>query len=89
MILRALPMRSGGSLAHSVLAHEQIVDMVRKDEIRPRMLTRFLTLTGEVPLLREIRHEKSPTRRQSWRLAGFRGGWAFIVPNPTKYPFSG
>jgi hypothetical protein len=36
-----------GSLAYSVLTHEEIVDLVWADELRPLLLTRFPTLTED------------------------------------------
>jgi len=38
---------SGGSIAYSVLTHEEIVDLVWTDELRPLLLKRFPTLTEE------------------------------------------
>ena len=38
---------SGGSIAYSVLTHEEIVDLVWTDELRPLLLRRFPTLTEE------------------------------------------
>jgi len=38
---------SGGSIAYSVLTHEEIVDLVWTDELRPLLLERFPTLTEE------------------------------------------
>jgi hypothetical protein len=38
---------SSGSLAYSVLTHEQIVDLVWTDELRPLLLKRFPALTEE------------------------------------------
>jgi hypothetical protein len=42
-----LLMCSGGSFAYSVLTHEEIVDLLWKDEIRPLLLKRFPALTEE------------------------------------------
>jgi len=38
---------SSGSIAYSVLTHEEIVDLVWTDELRPLLLKRFPTLTEE------------------------------------------
>jgi hypothetical protein len=38
---------SGGSFAYSVLTHEEIVDLLWADEIRPLLLTRFPGLTDD------------------------------------------
>src|SRR5437660_3458499 len=38
---------SRGSIAYSVLTHEEIVDLVWTDELRPLLLKRFPTLTEE------------------------------------------
>src|ERR1700737_1008452 len=38
---------TSGSLAYSVLTHEEIVDLVWADELRPLLLLRFPTLTEE------------------------------------------
>ena len=38
---------SGGSIAYSVLTHEEIVDLVWTDEIRPLLLMRFPVLTED------------------------------------------
>jgi Zinc dependent phospholipase C len=38
---------SGGSIAYSVLTHEEIVDLVWTDEIRPLLLLRFPALTED------------------------------------------
>jgi hypothetical protein len=38
---------TSGSFAYSVLTHEEIVDLVWADELRPLLLTRFPTLTEE------------------------------------------
>jgi len=43
----ALLMCSGGSFAYSVLTHEEIVDLLWKDEIRSLLLKRFPTLTDD------------------------------------------
>jgi hypothetical protein len=40
-------MCSGGSFAYSVLTHEEIVDLLWKDEIRPLLLKRFPALTED------------------------------------------
>jgi hypothetical protein len=40
-------MCTGGSFAYSVLTHEEIVDLLWKDEIRPLLLKRFPALTEE------------------------------------------
>jgi hypothetical protein len=38
---------SHGSIAYSVLTHEEIVDLVWTDELRPLLLKRFPTLTED------------------------------------------
>src|SRR5580700_4702975 len=38
---------AGGSFAYSVLTHEEIVDLVWTDELRPLLLQRFPELTEE------------------------------------------
>jgi len=43
----ALLMCSCGSFAYSVLTHEEIVDLLWKDEIRPLLLKRFPALTDD------------------------------------------
>jgi uncharacterized protein (DUF433 family) len=40
-------MCSGGSFAYSVLTHEEVVDLLWKDEIRPLLLKRFPALTED------------------------------------------
>lgn len=40
-------MSSGGTFAYSVLTHEEIVDLLWTDEIRPLVLNRFPTLTPD------------------------------------------
>ncbi len=47
LLLCALLMCGGSSFAYSVLTHEEIVDLVWKDEIRPLLLKRFPALTEE------------------------------------------
>ena len=37
----------GGASAYSVLTHEEIIDLVWKDEIRPLLVTRFPAMTEE------------------------------------------
>jgi hypothetical protein len=46
-ILVILLMCSLGSFAYSVLTHEEIVDLLWKDEIRPLLLKRFPSLTED------------------------------------------
>jgi Zinc dependent phospholipase C len=46
-ILVILLMCAGSSLAYSVLTHEEIVDLLWKDEIRPLLLKRFPALTED------------------------------------------
>jgi len=46
-ILVILLMCSLGSFAYSVLTHEEIVDLLWKDEIRPLLLKRFPALTED------------------------------------------
>jgi hypothetical protein len=46
-LLLALLMSGGASFAYSVLTHEEIVDLVWTDEIRPLLLGRFPDLTEE------------------------------------------
>jgi hypothetical protein len=38
---------TGGSVAYSVLTHEEIVDLVWTDDLRPLLLKRFPTLTED------------------------------------------
>src|SRR5580704_3673043 len=38
---------TSGSFAYSVLTHEEIVDLLWADELRPLLLTRFPTLTED------------------------------------------
>src|SRR5690348_14909162 len=47
LLLGSLLMSTGGSFAYSVLTHEEIVDLLWKDEIRPLLLKRFPTLTED------------------------------------------
>jgi hypothetical protein len=47
LVLCILLMCSGGAFAYSVLTHEEIVDLLWKDEIRPLLLKRFPELTKE------------------------------------------
>ena len=47
LVLCVLLMCSGGSFAYSVLTHEEIVDLLWKDEIRPLLLKRFPALTED------------------------------------------
>jgi hypothetical protein len=47
LALGVLLMCSGGSFAYSVLTHEEIVDLLWKDEIRPLLLKRFPALTED------------------------------------------
>ena len=47
LLLCVLLMCSGGSFAYSVLTHEEIVDLLWKDEIRPLLLKRFPALTED------------------------------------------
>ena len=47
LLVGALLMCAGSSLAYSVLTHEEIVDLLWKDEIRPLLLKRFPTLTED------------------------------------------
>jgi hypothetical protein len=47
LVLFVLLVCSGGSFAYSVLTHEQIVDLVWTDEIRPLLLKRFPGLSEE------------------------------------------
>src|SRR4029077_10039130 len=46
-VLVFLLLCTGASLAYSVLTHEQIVDLLWTDELRPLLLQRFPTLTEE------------------------------------------
>jgi hypothetical protein len=46
-VLLAILVSGSNSLAYSVLTHEEIVDLLWKDEIRPLLLKRFPTLTEE------------------------------------------
>jgi len=46
-LLVVVLMSSGGSLAYSVLTHEEIVDLLWTDEIRPLLLTRFPELSED------------------------------------------
>lgn len=46
-VLLFLALSSGISLAYSVLTHEEIVDLLWSDEIRPLLLKRFPGLTGD------------------------------------------
>jgi|SRR5271166_3413897 len=46
-ILLVVAMCSGSSLAYSVLTHEEIVDLLWSDEIRPLLLKRFPGLTDD------------------------------------------
>ena len=46
-ILGIVLMCSGGLFAYSVLTHEEIVDLLWKDEIRPLLVKRFPTLTED------------------------------------------
>jgi hypothetical protein len=47
LVLCVLLMCSGGAFAYSVLTHEEIVDLLWKDEIRPLLLKRFPALTED------------------------------------------
>jgi len=47
LVLCGLLMCSGVSFAYSVLTHEEIVDLLWKDEIRPLLLKRFPALTED------------------------------------------
>jgi hypothetical protein len=47
LILCVILMCSGGSFAYSVLTHEEIVDLLWKDEIWPLLLKRFPALTED------------------------------------------
>jgi Zinc dependent phospholipase C len=47
LLLGSLLMSAVSSFAYSVLTHEEIVDLLWKDEIRPLLLKRFPTLTEE------------------------------------------
>jgi len=47
LVLGVLLMCSGGAFAYSVLTHEEIVDLVWTDEIRPLLLKRFPELSEE------------------------------------------
>ena len=47
LVLAVLLMCSGGLFAYSVLTHEEIVDLLWKDEIRPLLLKRFPALTED------------------------------------------
>src|SRR5512142_173901 len=47
LLLGSMLMCAGSSFAYSVLTHEEIVDLLWKDEIRPLLLKRFPTLTEE------------------------------------------
>jgi hypothetical protein len=46
-LLLVILMASGPSFAYSVLTHEEIVDLMWKDEIRPLLLQRFPALTDD------------------------------------------
>src|SRR5271170_2399135 len=46
-LLLILSMSGGSSLAYSVLTHEEIVDLVWTDELRPLLLKRFPQLTDD------------------------------------------
>src|ERR1051325_2686184 len=46
-LLLVLLLCSGGLSAYSVLTHEEIVDLLRADEIRPLLLKRFPGLTDD------------------------------------------
>ena len=46
-LLLVIVLGSGSSLAYSVLTHEEIVDLLWSDEIRPLLLKRFLGLTDD------------------------------------------
>src|SRR5271165_2970230 len=46
-VLLVVLMCSGGSFAYSVLTHEEIVDLLWADEIRPLLLQRYPGLTDE------------------------------------------
>ena len=46
-LLLVMLLFSGGSLAYSVLTHEEIIDLVWTDQLRPLLLKRFPTLTEE------------------------------------------
>jgi hypothetical protein len=46
-VLCVLLMCSGGSVAYSVLTHEEIVDLLWKDEIRSLLVKRFPALTED------------------------------------------
>jgi hypothetical protein len=46
-VLCALLMCNGGAFAYSVLTHEEIVDLLWKDEIHPLLLKRFPALTDD------------------------------------------
>ncbi|MGD0129850.1 MAG: zinc dependent phospholipase C family protein [Terriglobia bacterium] len=47
LVVCVLLMCSGGLFAYSVLTHEEIVDLLWKDEIRPLLLKRFPALTKD------------------------------------------
>jgi hypothetical protein len=47
VLLLVIVMCNGGSLAYSVLTHEEIVDLLWSDEIRPLLLKRFPGLTDD------------------------------------------
>jgi hypothetical protein len=47
LLLGVLLRCSGGSFAYSVLTHEEIVDLLWKDEIRPLLRKRFPALTED------------------------------------------
>src|SRR5580658_7915850 len=47
VLLLVMLMASTGSYAYSVLTHEEIVDLMWKDEIRPLLLQRFPALTDD------------------------------------------
>jgi hypothetical protein len=47
LALWVLLMCSGGSFAYSVLTHDEIVDLLWKNEIRPLLLKRFPALTED------------------------------------------
>src|ERR1039458_6102585 len=47
MIILIMLLCASGSFAYSVLTHEEIIDLVWTDEIRPLLLQRFPALTKE------------------------------------------
>jgi hypothetical protein len=53
-LLLVVLMSSGGSSAYSVLTHEEIVDLVWADQIRPLLLQRYWLKA--IALLRKLRH---------------------------------